>query len=187
MRKIFLMGLLALIFGLFDVSAFAGGFSACEDNKALFQEFGVYGLCNAWHNAETDEDRAKFEDKFSQKFGDPPPWLEPVDPAGQDPEEPTVCPCWTPESLATAAGDSPAVGCEIDDDGLGVDTILLLNDEFGFAEISAGFTGYFHQNPDETECLMDHWTGAVMFATTPEEDALCRSDVRALQSVLGCP
>lgn len=95
MRKLISLGLLALFLSSISSAVFAGGFAACEDNKALFQELNVYGLCNAWHNADTDEDKQKFADRFEQKADFPPPWL-------------VNCPCFSDEALEYSAVVGPS-------------------------------------------------------------------------------
>jgi hypothetical protein len=95
MRKFISLGLFALVLTSLSAQLSAGHFEDCEGSKTIFQELGVYGLCNAWHNAETDEERAKFTILFENKAGYPPPWM-------------ADCPCFSVTDLALAYGLRPA-------------------------------------------------------------------------------
>ena len=97
MKRSSVLGLCALLAVSICTELFAGQFEACEASKKLFQELGVYGLCNAWHNADTDEERRAFADKFEDKAGFEPPWI-----AGP------VCPCFSMDALAYAGTQVPA-------------------------------------------------------------------------------
>ncbi|MFC1605719.1 hypothetical protein ACFL33_02500 [Pseudomonadota bacterium] len=106
MRKFISLGLFALVLTSLSAQLSAGHFEDCEDEfKAIFQEVGAYGLCNAWHNAETDEDRTKFALLFEKKAGFPPPWI-------------ADCPCFSVNDLAFAGGFDP-VNCTMEEDVAG--------------------------------------------------------------------
>jgi hypothetical protein len=91
MRESIILGLLALAFGIFGSTAFAGNVEDCEflkDKSHPDYAPGLYGLCVAWHNADEDAkdeladmffDRAGFEVPGSDEPEDPPDFL---------------CPCW---------------------------------------------------------------------------------------------
>jgi hypothetical protein len=87
MRKIFSLGLIAISVAAMSIQLSAGEYAACEEYKSDYQQLGVYGICNAWHNAETDEQREHFADKFEEKALFEPPWLE------------SGCPCWSADEL----------------------------------------------------------------------------------------
>lgn len=107
MRKLVLLGFLALTFSLFSSSAFSGNVDDCDflKNKHL-EDYtpGLYGICVAWHNASKNGDEralARLEQKYSDRSGgDPIPGSADDDKDGQDPF--FECPCWnelTPEYM----------------------------------------------------------------------------------------
>jgi hypothetical protein len=189
MRKSFILGLLALLFGFLSNTALAGNVQECEFLKDGHTK-GLYGLCTAYANAGNEYARNRIWDKFEALRRDDEQTLEQIfDPPVAAPA--VVCPCWTPESLAsTVAGlfDSGflVLACEVDDAGDAADAMAFMGLD-GFPEFGAGYTRYFSQSPDVTECFLDLPSGAVMFVTEPAEDQLCRNDVRAVQSAIGCP
>lgn len=94
MRKIITSSVLILLFSLFSGQVFAGKIEACENIKHDPAYKGLYGLCNAYWNANE-----KAQDKILAKFikkagpgGPVMPGLEPV----------VICPCWANGELDSA-------------------------------------------------------------------------------------
>ena len=91
MRKIVTLGLLALVLGLVSSSLFAGNVDACE---AIKGEKSLYGLCNAWHNADNENAKRKILDSFNRRAA------ALAGPGGRAIEMPGMsgsgfsCPCW---------------------------------------------------------------------------------------------
>lgn len=78
MRKLFSLGLFALILSISSNTAFAGSVGDCGflKDKSL-QDYvpGLYGICVAWHNASANGDDnalAALEEKWSKKGGEGP-------------------------------------------------------------------------------------------------------------------
>ena len=87
MRKLLASFALFMLFSMGSGSAFAEKFEVCEDIKKDPAYKGLYGLCNAYFNAESDEARiaiGKASQKKADQLGVTVPWLVPMD-----------CPCWT--------------------------------------------------------------------------------------------
>jgi len=99
MRKIITSSVLILLFSLFSGQAFAGKVEACELIKHDPAYKGLYGLCNAYWNADENA-QEKILAKFVKKAGPDGPGMPGLD----DPEpEPIECPCWTEEYMLVAA------------------------------------------------------------------------------------
>ena len=107
MRKMISLSLMAFLFSLSSISAFAGNAEDCDYLKNKNDPDyapGLYGLCVAWHNA--DEQAAdKLADKFFNRAGFPVPGSE------EPNSEPQFdCPCWDEvEFSAVCALGQPSV------------------------------------------------------------------------------
>jgi len=110
MRKFFALGLLALLLGLFSISAFAGNAAECdylkdkEDNPEhpdYEYQPGLYGLCIAWHNAD-EEARVALGEKFLERAGFEVPGSE----SGLQ------CPCWKGVVLEDIEGQASPFFCD---------------------------------------------------------------------------
>ena len=104
MRKILSLGLMALILSLIT-TALSAGYEVCDDPdlKPDLQEAGIYGWCNAWHEAE-EGDKDRIAERIIDRAGDSGvdlDWLVTNDP---------VCPCWT-QSEIEAAGVGASHSC----------------------------------------------------------------------------
>ena len=100
MRKIISLGLLALSLSLTATALFAG-YPACDDMKEALKEAKIYGWCNAWHDADTQEEKDRIEARILERIVGIDiklPWL--------DDEGGFTCPCWTAQEVR-----AEAVGC----------------------------------------------------------------------------
>lgn len=171
MRKLISLGLLALMFSLISGQVLAGKIQVCEDIKYDPDYKGLYGLCNAYWNADNDTARAAILANFQEKAGPDGPTMP-----GLKPEEPT-CPCWTPESLALAVAGHDGAFCIA---SVGFDNAIY---EGNVPQVWAGMTPFVDPNSNTTgtECRLGTATSSFISETTPGEDEVCRSDVQALQ------
>ena len=93
MRKIITSTVLILSFSLFSGSVFAGKIAACEEIKHDPAYKGLYGLCNAYWNANPKH-QDKFLAKFEKKAGPDGPGMPGLEePDVRTEPEPAVCPC----------------------------------------------------------------------------------------------
>ena len=67
MRKIFSLGLFALMLSIFSSQVFAGNALDCESLKQIKSK-SLYGLCVAWHNAD-ETAKLGIADKFFDRAG----------------------------------------------------------------------------------------------------------------------
>ena len=91
MRKIITSTVLILSFSLFSGSVFAGKIAACEEIKHDPAYKGLYGLCNAYWNAN-EKAQEKILAKFEKKAGPGGPGMPGL--GGQESRVQAVCPCW---------------------------------------------------------------------------------------------
>jgi hypothetical protein len=91
MRKIITSAVLILLFSMFSGTAFAGKVQVCEDIKNNPAYKGLYGLCNAYWNAD-DTEKPEILDNWDKKAGPGGPSMPGLLPA--------TCPCW-PDGIAS--------------------------------------------------------------------------------------
>ena len=70
MRKLLTSIVLFMLFSMFSGAAFAGKIAVCEDIKNDPAYKGLYGLCNAYWNADSEQARASILEAFNKK-GEP--------------------------------------------------------------------------------------------------------------------
>lgn len=168
MRKFITLFMTLVLFGLFSGSALADKVEVCEDIKFNPLYKGLYGLCNAYWNAD-ERSRPRILENFYKKAGPDGPGMPGLDEAAR---QPIACPCWPAGEIDL--GDKPDVaGCYVSADflsisydgntvqfevgGLGVNSCQYSNTLADPAE-SALFTPYMGSGltTDELEaCAMD--------------------------------
>lgn len=86
MRKILASLIVFMLLGMFSGAVFAGQVDVCEDIKSDPAYKGLYGLCNAYWNADSDEARESILKAFKKK----------ADPLGLTMPglASMTCPCW---------------------------------------------------------------------------------------------
>lgn len=132
MRKIFTLFIVFMLFSMFSGAVFAGQIDVCEDIKNDPAYKGLYGLCNAYWNADSDEARESILKAFKKKadpLGVTMPGLVSM-----------ACPCWTglTDEQVCAMGDA-----DYTDFGEGVGGILYLEVAgSGMANALAAFGNY---------------------------------------------
>ena len=103
MRKIISLGLFALMLSMFSSQVFAGKIAVCEDIKNDPAYKGLYGLCNAYWNADDAVAQAKVLANFEKKAG--------TDSGG--PGMPglitVVCPCWDMAQVEALSDSASAI------------------------------------------------------------------------------
>ena len=114
MRKLISLGLFALMFSMFSSQVFAGKIAVCEEIKKDPAYKGLYGLCNAYWNADDAVVQAEILANFEKKAGTGPddpkmPRLDSVVP------KVVVCPCTDGVDTATWGMN---VACPSDGTGL---------------------------------------------------------------------
>lgn len=98
MRKIITYSVFFMLFSMFSGPVLAGKVEVCEEIKDDPVYKGLYGLCNAYWNAE-EEDREDILRNFNKKAGPEGPTMpgidDPVlDPVGAPEPQTLACPCW---------------------------------------------------------------------------------------------
>ena len=110
MRKFLVSSVLVLVTGAFAGNVFAGKIEACEAIKSNPVYKGLYGLCNAYWNADENA-RPGILENFYRKAGPKGPDM----PGLNDPvPQPVVCPCW-PEGEIDIGVVHDVMGCEVTD------------------------------------------------------------------------
>jgi hypothetical protein len=157
MRKIISLGLLALSLGFFSSSLLAGNVEDCEQLKDPSISPGLYGLCIAYWNADSENARERILGNYEKKATGP---LDPAMP-GLNNNGP-VCPCWLNGEL-DLAGTSFA--CEV-------------SEGYTHAEFDLGVLQY---TASSSFCLFSNFgsdpTVFNYLQTTPEESEACIDDM----------
>lgn len=161
MRKIITSSVLILLFSLFSGSVFAGKIEACENIKHDPAYKGLYGLCNAYWNANENA-QDKILAKFEKKAGPDGPGMPGLD---DTVPEPVACPCWVDGEL-----DFPVTYSWFAFDYSASAPSLALY-EFGSVQyiVDVNFCAYANQ--------MGGFEAMVAFTTTDEEDEACVQDI----------
>jgi hypothetical protein len=180
MRKLISLGLLALSLSFLSNAAFAGEVAECEKIKDGYTP-GLYGLCIAYANAGNDNARRRISDNYVARAQASDLTLDEIfTPVGAG--DPLECPCWTPLSLGDMTASLFLIGCN---DLADVVEALFFDESIGdFAEFNAGYSIYAQTVPDDSECVTKIGGSQETYTTTPEQDALCRSDLRTLCEIL---
>lgn len=139
MRKIFASFIVFMLLSMFSSAVFAGQIDVCEDIKNDPAYKGLYGLCNAYWNADSDEARESILKAFKKKadpLGLTMPGLVSMD-----------CPCWTglTDDEICAMGD--AVYYDEEDLGVFGGQLYLTNLESGISNV---LTTFLLNQVDET-------------------------------------
>ena len=108
MRKVITSSVLFMLFCMFSGVAFAGKVAVCEEIKHDPAYKGLYGLCNAYYNAETEKARGRILENFYKKAGPEGPGMPGLD----ETEEAPVCPCWADGQIDLGATPDP-FGCQV--------------------------------------------------------------------------
>ena len=139
MRKLVSLGLLASSFIMFSSSAFAGNVDECEFLKNGNYTKGLYGLCNAYYNADNDNAKYRIAGNFNKKAGPGEPTLPFTD------EVP--CPCWDEDDLLDATCNHVLTG-----PGIGFDDGLIQVFNFPTSCVYSNFlTGVVTGRPTDSE------------------------------------
>lgn len=174
MHRIFVMGILTLAASLFSATLTAGKIEVCEEIKHDPDYKGLYGLCNAYWNAD-EEDREDILRNFERKAGPDGPGMPGVEDNGF-----FDCPCWDDVSYQNV--------CELGVPGGTLEGDWIYSDFF----IDPGETGVieriFSFNSAPSECwyfIQDitsnglqppHYEKSSINLET-ETDQLCRAEV----------
>lgn len=126
MRTIVHLGLFALLFGLFSISAIAGNADDCNYLKdknfnSQYPDYeyqpGLYGLCVAWHNADVQA-KVDLGLKFEARAGFAVPGSSPPvvdDPIVTEPTQTVLeCPCWAGVVLEDIANHTQESWCSLE-------------------------------------------------------------------------
>lgn len=159
MRKIFTFSFLTAVFVLLSGPALAGKVEVCEAIKHDPEYKGLYGLCNAYWNAD-EEGREAILRNFEKKAGPDGPSMP-----GLEPE--AACPCWLggenlyPVELGYLPTDAEAS-----------DSLTIARYEFGTVQyvIQPNFCAYINNTGGDYQAL-------VALDTDDEEDAACVEDM----------
>lgn len=159
MRKIFTFSFLTVVFVLLSGPVLAGKVEVCEAIKHDPEYKGLYGLCNAYWNAD-EEGREDILRNFEKKAGPGGPTMP-----GLEPE--AACPCWLggenlyPVELAYLPQDSQVAGA-----------FAIARYEFGAVQyvVQPNFCAYVNNTGGD-------YQASVILTTTDEEDAICVEDM----------
>lgn len=171
MRKFYTFALLIVLFGLFSGPALAGKIEECEAIKHDPAYKGLYGLCNAYWNAD-EEDREDILRNFEKKAGPGGPGMPglPTEPVPTTDE--LVCPCWPEGQIDIGAVPDP-MGCQV-------------AATFAFASYDGGAVQYNIDSTVGNACFyMSQLTGEQIFrpgffgepAPTNEEMFVCEQEL----------
>ena len=158
MRKIILSAVILMLFGMFSGSVLAGKVEVCEEIKKDPAYKGLYGLCNAYWNAD-EKGQEKILQNWEKKAGpDGPPM------PGLEPE--VSCPCWNADVLNYPVKFS---WLPLDSQVAGNFAIALY--EFGTVQyfVDLNFCAYVNQ--------IGGLEAEIALSTTDEEDAVCVQDM----------
>lgn len=92
MRKLITSSVLFMLFSMLSGTVFAGKVPVCEDIKHDPAYKGLYGLCNAYWNADEDAQLVILE-QYRRKAGEDGPDMPGLEPDDEVITE-LVCPCW---------------------------------------------------------------------------------------------
>jgi len=200
MRKIVSLGLFALILSIFSSQVFAGKVLYCEKEKDELKSQGLYGLCNAYWNADNENVRNQILANFVKKAGtslDEPgmPGLEPVVP--DLPDQEVTCPCWDFDTLVqvVACSGLPLVENQTNQNTFDFAAFFTFEPTIVWVAVAAGYTDIVIQDPDAKECSIETSSGQISMgegkvpfkATSDIEDLACRLDVLDLIAVPPVP
>lgn len=185
MRKIVLLGLLALSLGFTSPAVLAGnqdelcGF--LKDKGGEFYVPGLYGLCTAFQNESDELAKLDILDAFYAKAP------EGLDMPGYTPDtvlEPVTCPCWDFDTLfddlACTSPTFAKTGQILDlnpDDTLGWDSVRFNNGTD--LQFWAGYTP-LAVDGSTRECVVVENGTFYTQATSPDEDEVCRTNILKL-------
>jgi hypothetical protein len=180
MRKLISLGLFALMLSIFSSQVFAGKIAVCEDIKNDPAYKGLYGLCNAYWNADDAVAQAQIKANFEKKArtADGGPGMP-----GWETEEfdNVTCPCWDFDILEQYVASSclsPAFSYpDPTDDQSEFDLAVFQNLSIS-VEVWAGYTIMVPDEAHECWINLPMGDGKVPYkATSADEDAACRLDV----------
>ena len=137
MRKLVSLGLFALMFSIFSSQVFAGKIAVCEKIKGDPAYKGLYGLCNAYWNAKSEDAREEILANFEKKAGTDPdaPGMP-----GLGPDPDFFCPCWTEVSFNDVCS-------------LGGTTVAIYGGDFGLAMYKGGDSIDEFYSTDTANCI----------------------------------
>ena len=164
MRKLFSLGLLAILLSVPASPVFAGNVEECEVLKRGATK-GLYKLCLAYHNTANSDAKERFLNKYNDKAG-------PDDPPMPGTEAGVPCPCWTMDQMVNAISVAPAHSCQVGSD----QEFAIYTDEpeaeVTFLVDSFGPFGCFYIGP---------YTALFLPSPLDEEDEqACRDEIQAL-------
>ena len=174
MRKLLASFVLFMLFSMGSGSAFAGQVDVCEDIKHDPAYKGLYGLCNAYWNADSEQARESILKAFKKK----------ADPLGLTMPglDSFACPCWsnlTKEDI-----------CEMGDALLisdGVDGFLILSvPDSSVSNWLTAFSSLGYCAHDMFEGLQDRVNLDEIFDLSPTEALGCIEDLEEMAAVEFC-
>ena len=186
--RTFISIVIVLLFGLFSGSLFAGNVEACEKIKHVPAYKGLYGLCNAYWNAD-EEDRPDILRNFEKRApaGVTMPGLgEETGPVGET--VPIVCPCWDydvlEQELACNAYEAAYFGYDNTGDNSGEDWAVFNGPNT--IQVFAGNTFFDQVAGNECDIVAPAAFITESFhAVTGEVEDQCRLDVLDLIDAAG--
>jgi hypothetical protein len=164
MRKIISLGLFALILSIFSSQVFAGKVSFCEDKKDELKSYGLYGLCNAYWNADDENDKGQILANFVKKAGTS------LDAPGMPGLTTADCPCWEDDSGRLEVAVNPSA-CQLIEGYVHV----------GYNENSAQYTVFPPTTKYAASCMYSNFgvvsSGFEYMDLNFEEYELCTNDL----------
>lgn len=187
MRKLVILGLLALCLSLISTALFAG-YPACDDMKSDLKDARIYGWCNAWHSADTQEEKDQIEARILERIEGIEidlPWL---DDDGGD-----FCPCWgsftdLEDQVACAGYAISGFDTDTTVNGTGYDSVSFGTSPLAYNPGLAMWAGFTFINGDEyPECIFAKDGGIQAMLPTgnadgSDDDAVCRLHILDLIS-----
>ena len=174
MYRIATTGLLIALFTLFSPTTFGGQIAVCEEIKKDPAYKGLYGLCNAYWNAD-EEDREDILRNFERKAGPDGPGMPGLEDNGF-----FDCPCWDDVSYQQVCSLG-VPNSDLEGDSVYSDFFIVPGDEgvvqriFSFNS-SPGECWYFIQDNLNGVLQPPHYTKSNN-SLNSETDGLCRAEV----------
>ena len=174
MHRIIVMGIFALAASLLSASLAAGQIEVCEEIKHDPDYKGLYGLCNAYWNAD-EEDREDILRNFERKAGPDGPGMPGLEDNGF-----FDCPCWDDVSYQNV--------CDLGEPGADLEGDFVYSDFFIDPGVEGVIQRIFSFNSLPGECvhfiqdINSDGTQPVIYSKAfekldSETHQLCRSEV----------
>jgi hypothetical protein len=169
MRKLITSSVLFMLFSMLSGTVFAGKIAVCENIKHDPAYKGLYGLCNAYWNADEDAQPVILE-QFRRKAGENGPGMPGLEPGGEEIPDP-VCPCW-PDSQIDIGVTPDYWSCQV-------------TDTYAWASYDSGLVQYTLGGDGVNSCsYLNYLTSELIIypdlnnpVPTDEEMALCAAQL----------